>query len=79
MQDSVKYLYWSFFAKKVYRFWLLFSIDSKNGCSCCIEYRNFTQFPEFKAICPKLWGNHAFPQNFHTRKLGEISVFYVVT
>ena len=24
-----------------------------------------------KATCPKLWGNYAFPQNFHTRKLGE--------
>ena len=26
----------------------------------------------------KLWGNCAFPQNFHTRKLGEITVFYAV-
>ena len=27
-------------------------------------------------ICPKLCGNCAFPQNFHTRKLGEITVFF---
>ena len=27
---------------------------------------------------PKLCGNCAFPQNFHTRKLGEITVFYAV-
>ena len=27
---------------------------------------------------PKLCGNCAFPQNFHTRKLGEITVFYGV-
>ena len=27
---------------------------------------------------PKLWGNCAFPQNFHTRKLGEITVFFAV-
>ena len=26
----------------------------------------------------KLCGNCAFPQNFHTRKLGEIMVFYAV-
>ena len=27
---------------------------------------------------PKLSGNCAFPQNFHTMKLGEILVFYAV-
>ena len=27
---------------------------------------------------PKLCGNCAFPKNFHTRKLGEITVFYAV-
>ena len=27
---------------------------------------------------PKLCGNCAFPQNFHTMKLGEITVFYAV-
>ena len=30
------------------------------------------------AIRPKLCGNCAFPQNFYTRKLGEITVFYAV-
>ena len=30
------------------------------------------------AIHPKLCGNCTFPQNSHTRKLGEIRVFYVV-
>ena len=29
-------------------------------------------------IRPKLCGNCAFPQNFHTRKLGEITVFFTV-
>ena len=29
-------------------------------------------------IPPKLYGNCALPQNLHTRKLGEISVFYAV-
>ena len=28
--------------------------------------------------CPKLCGNCAFPQNFHTRKLREITVFFAV-
>ena len=32
----------------------------------------------WSAIPPKLCGNCAFPQNFHTRKLGEITVFYDV-
>ena len=31
-----------------------------------------------QAIRPKLCGNCAFPQNFHTMKLGEITVFYAV-
>ena len=30
---------------------------------------------EFPSIRPKLCRNCAFPQNFHTRKLGEISTF----
>ena len=28
--------------------------------------------------CPKLCGNCAFPQNFHTRKLGELTALYAV-
>ena len=32
----------------------------------------------FRANRPKLWGNCAFPENFHTMELGEITVFYVV-
>ena len=32
----------------------------------------------FQAIRPKLCGNCPFPQNFHIRKLGEITVFYAV-
>ena len=32
----------------------------------------------FGAIRPKLCGNCAFPQTFHTRKLGEITVIYAV-
>ena len=35
------------------------------------------QFPEFHS-CPKLCGNCAFPQNFHTRKLGQITGFFAV-
>ena len=32
----------------------------------------------FVANRPKLCGNYAFPQNFHTRKLVEITVFFRV-
>ena len=31
---------------------------------------------ELRAIHPKLYGNCAFPQNFHTRELDEITVTY---
>ena len=31
-----------------------------------------------KPNCPKLCGNYAFPQNFHSRKLGKITLFYAV-
>ena len=27
---------------------------------------------------PKLWGSGVIPKNFHTRKLGEITVFFAV-
>ena len=58
----------------------------------CIKYRNFTWFPGIEILwngsfrivsgdSPENWpdsrGNCAFPQTFHTRKLGEITVFYV--
>ena len=33
---------------------------------------------QFRANPPKLCGNCAFPQNFHTRKLGEITPFFAV-
>ena len=38
-----------------------------------VDWNNCTQF---LANRTKLYGNCDFPQNFHTRKLGEISVFY---
>ena len=53
-----------------------------------LKYRNFNQFPvveilrkgtvstQFLVIHPNLCGNCAFPQNFHTRKLFETTVFY---
>ena len=37
-----------------------------------------TVSPEFRTNRPKLYGDCEFPQNLHTRKLGEISVFYAV-
>ena len=33
---------------------------------------------EFRVIHPKLCGNCAYPQIFHTRKLGEITVFHAI-
>ena len=37
-----------------------------------------TVSPLFRAIRPKLCRNFAFRQNFHSRKLGEITIFYAV-
>ena len=39
---------------------------------------NDTVSAGFRAIHRKLYGNCAFSQNFYTKKLGEITVFYVV-
>ena len=48
----------------------------------CKEYRNFTKFSGMEILwegtVSELWGNCAFPQNFHTRKFGEITVFFTV-
>ena len=56
----------------------------------CVNYRNYTWFPsveilwkctvfaEFRATCPKICGDCAFPQNFHTRKFGKITVIYAM-
>ena len=33
---------------------------------------------EFQATCPNLSRNYAFPQNLHTKKIVEITIFYVV-
>ena len=56
----------------------------------CVKHRNFTKFPdaeilwkdtvstELMTIVPKLYGNCVFQQNIHTRKLGEITVYYAV-
>ena len=43
----------------------------------CIKYRNFTWFSDVDILCinrPKRWGNWAFPQNFHNRKLCKIGI-----
>ena len=49
----------------------------------CVKYRSFAERHSFHIVSgesdhPKLCGNCAFPQNFRTRKLGEITVFYAV-
>ena len=40
--------------------------------------RKGTVSAKFRANRPKLCGNCAFPQNFHTKKLGEITIFFEV-
>ena len=43
-----------------------------------MEFRGKTVSAEFWENRPKICGNCAFPQNFHVRKLGEITVFFAV-
>ena len=63
----------------------------KKNCPLhCEKYRNFTWFPgvkilrksavsaQFRVIRLKLCGNCAFPENLHTRKSGEIMLFFAV-
>ena len=45
-------------------------------CGNPVESRSFRQVSRNS---PKLYGKCAFPQNFHTSKLGDTSVFYIVT
>ena len=74
-----------FFLKKSY-----YNLVCEQGTTIsyhCVKYRNFTYFPgvkilwedtvsaEFRANRPKLYGNCAFLQDFHTSKLGEILLF----
>ena len=86
-------LWWSVAAKVGYiyakldffsYFLLKINLDLQ-GSSHCVKHRNFTQFHGVEvlrkgtAIHLKLCRNCAFPQNFHTTKLGEIGVFYAVS
>ena len=59
------------------KFHLIFWCDNfAERHSFCRVSACFCRVSAVSAIRPKLCGNCAFPQNFHTNKLGEISVFY---
>ena len=76
-------------AQSVWYFSSSFDIVQSDGHHC-VKYLNFTEYPgvkvlwkdtvsaEFLANCSKLCGNCTLPQNFHTRKLDEITIFYQV-
>ena len=65
---------------------LIFFITDHENVMGTSAGKNTALSPDFlvwkfygKAQCrPKLCGNCAFPQIFHTRKPGEITVFFVV-
>ena len=66
-------------------------MENFEATTVCVKYRILSNFlvckflwkgtvsVEFWEIRPKLCGNCVFPQNFHTRNFGEISVFYAVS
>ena len=67
------------------------SLFSEKFPTHCMKFRDLTYFPDVEilwkdtasaeicVISTKLCGNCKFPQYFHTRKLGEVTVIYVVT
>ena len=61
-----------FFSQRKIEFWWWWHFGKRLNSSDtpsfhCEKYRNFTWFPS------------AFPQNFHTRNSGEITVFFAVS
>ena len=50
----------------------------KNG-NPLLALRKIPKLHLIFAFRPKLCENFSFPKNFHTKKLGEISVFYTVS
>ena len=54
--------------------------DNKSVCKFVKSFRNGTSCLRIHTVNrPKKCRNCAFPQNFHTRKLGEIMVFFAVS
>ena len=51
-------------------------LGTPNESSVFVAERKVTA--EFRAICQKLCENFAFPKSFHTKKLGEISVYHAM-
>ena len=51
----------------------------KFPCMEILQKRTVTHSNSKNTIRPKFYGNCALPQNFHTRKLGETTVYYAVT
>ena len=51
----------------------------KFPCVEILQKRTVIHSNSKNTICPKFCGNCALPQNFHTRKLGETTVYYAVT
>ena len=83
-RNSKKLFKWEFFmimerlkivmsSHEIHKRWIMFNFYCKcfSGWYHGKKYRNF-------AIRPKLFGNCAFPKNFHITRLGEITVFYAV-
>ena len=46
------------------------------NCLYCLKFLNFTQILDVEVLRKSV--ETAFPQNFHSRKLGVIAVFYAV-
>ena len=69
---------------RIFRYIIICSIDKISSLQKIPQFHliswciNLMERQSFHVIHQKLCGNCAFPQNFHTRKLGEITVFYTV-
>ena len=74
-----------FSEKLSYHFWRNLSVVLDNHNRCWVPLLSWINTLALTAKntvfspSPELCGNCSFPQNFHTRKLGEIAVFFAVT
>ena len=76
---------WGFWASQLYilLWWLLLEGQPKTlaqviFCEFCEISKNNSFYGTPLVTAPELCGNRVFPQNFHTRKLVEYTLFYAV-
>ena len=72
----------SYYAIRVFQFAIYKYIENWLNSKCSLQlFREFSKLLEqctYTVNRPKLCRNCAFPQNLHTRKLGEVTAFFAL-